>query len=136
MNVGSHKTHQSKPFRVTRGKTTLDHQTVIPPHSHTSQTITRLVSTEVVQGSRAFVQPSSRTSNSIHSCRRAPERLSNQGSRTSNSTHQGLQITCPTKAYRASNSTQVVPGLLERFSNQGFQKLVNQPTTIRNMSIN
>jgi hypothetical protein len=94
-----------------------------------------------LQGSRAFVPTkASRTSNSTHNFQSI---CPTKASRTSNSTHnfyrasrafvqprlpglvtqptKGFQSICPTKASRTSNSTQVVTGLPEHLSNQGFQ---------------
>ena len=67
-------------------------------------------------------QPDSRTRNSTHNYRRHLENFSNQSSRTSNSTHQGLQSIFPTKDSRPSNSTQVLPRLPKNISNQGSKK--------------
>ena len=119
MNVGYRGTNQTKPNQGFERPSHLNPQLVIPPHSRTSLTITRSVSTKLSMALECLFQPGSRTSNSTHSCPRALENLSNQGSMTSNSTHKGLQSFCPTKASRTSNSNQDVTRLPERLSSQG-----------------
>lgn len=138
MNVRSHETNPTKPNQGFQRPSHLNPQPMIPPQGQMSLTITRLVSTQVVKGSRAFVPTkASKTSNSTHICCRASRvfvKLGLLGLITQPT--KGFQSTCPTKAFWTSNSTQVVTRFSKCLSNQGFQALVTQPTSIRIMRTN
>ena len=80
INLGSHKTHQSKPSKASRGQTTSTHQIVILPHSWTSQNHHHIGLYPSFPGLQIFFSNStSRTSDSSHNCYWALECLSNQG---------------------------------------------------------
>ena len=121
MNVGSHRTHQSKLIQGFQRPPTSTRQTVIPPHGRTSpKTIIRLVSIQAFQGfQRVCATKASRTSNSTHNLYRASRAfVQPRLPRLVTQPTKGFQSICPTKDSRTSNSTQVVTRLPERLFNQ------------------
>lgn len=138
INLGSHVTNPTKPNQGFHRPNHLKPQPMIPPHNQTSLTISRLISTQVVQGSKEFVPTRAlRTSISTHICYRASRvfvQLGILGLLTQPT--KGFLSVFPTKVSRTNNTTQGIIGLLECFSNQEFQELVTQPTAIRNMKTN
>ena len=105
MNVGSHRTRQSKPSKVSKGKTTSTHKIVIPPHGRTSQNHHYIGLYPSLLGLHSICSTKgSRTSNLTHIC-------PTKSSRTSSSTHEGLPERLSNQGFQASDSTQVVTGL-------------------------
>ena len=98
MIVGFHRTNPSKSNQGFQRSKCLNPQLVIPPLSGYHYPSPYWSLPKISRVPECFSNQGSRTSNSTHNCFQALEHLSNQGSETSNSTHQVLYRIFPAKA--------------------------------------